>query len=70
MNMVLTVFGALGGLVVFIGAIWTIVRAIFRQVNATEDNTQALSKMGASLDRLDNTVRAQGERISALEGTR
>jgi hypothetical protein len=65
---VLAVLGSLGGLAAFGVAMWTIVRAIFKQVGATEDNTKALGDMRGALERLDNTVRSQGERISALEG--
>lgn len=65
---VFTVLGALGGLVAFGAAVFTVVRAIFRQVGATEDNTSALRDMRGALDRLDTAVRTQGERISALEG--
>ena len=64
----LSVVAALGGLVVFIGAIWAVVRGIFRQVGATEDNTSAVNSLTDAVGRLQATVNNQGERIARLEG--
>jgi hypothetical protein len=67
-NTALSVVAALGGLVVFIGAIWAVVRGIFKQVGATEDNTDALNKLSGEIASLQKTVNNQGERIARLEG--
>jgi hypothetical protein len=69
-NTALSVVAALGGLVVFVGAIWAVVRGIFKQVGATEDNTDAVNRLSANLKNLEVTVRDQGERIARLEGRR
>lgn len=67
-NTALSIVAALGGLVVFIGAIWAVVRGIFRQVGATEDNTDALERLSGNIVDLQKTVTDQGERIARLEG--
>jgi hypothetical protein len=68
---VLAVFGALGGLAVFVGAIWAVIRAGARQVAATEANTVSLDKATQAIDRLetkvtalDTTVQVQGSTIT------
>lgn len=57
------VIGALGGIVVFVAGVWALLRGIFRQVNATEDNTRAVRDLTQKLD--DHETR-----ISRLEGFR
>lgn len=59
----LTILGALGGGVVFVGAVWTVLRASFRQINAIEDNTKAVN-------RLTDELGDHETRISRLEGAR
>jgi hypothetical protein len=54
---------ALGGAGVFVGAMVTVMRGIFRQVTATEENTAALTK-------LTSTLQDHETRISRLEGSR
>jgi hypothetical protein len=61
MNMTLLILGAAGGGVVFIGAIVTVARGIFRQVASTDNNT-------AALDRLTTELNGHETRISRLEG--
>lgn len=63
MSLALEIFGALGGTVVFGGAVLTVVRGIFRLVSATEANTAALNRL---TERYDN----HETRISRLEGSR
>lgn len=58
---VLAGIGALGGLVVFLGAVLTLARGIFRQIAATEDNTRAVNRLAAKLE--DHETR-----IARLEG--
>lgn len=60
---ILAVFGALGGLVVFLGAIAGLARGIFKLIGATEANTRAVSKLTTKLD--DHETR-----LSRLEGVR
>jgi hypothetical protein len=67
-NTALSVVAALGGLVVFVGAIWAVVRGIFRQIGATEDNTDAINRLNDNIARLEKTTKDQGERIARLEG--
>jgi hypothetical protein len=61
MNETLAILGAAGGAVVFVGAIVTVARGIFRQVASTDANT-------AALDRLNGTLENHETRISRLEG--
>lgn len=68
--MVYEVLGSLGGVVAFIGAIWVIVRAIMRNVSATEDNTTATQNLSGEMRELRTVVNGHGERIARLEGWR
>lgn len=70
MNTVLAIFGAVGGLGVFGGAAWAIIRAIFRQIGATEANTDALNRLSGKVDSLDGTVDDLRIRVARLEGGR
>jgi hypothetical protein len=72
---VLAILGSLGGVVIFVGAIWAIIRAGLRQVSATEDNTKATKDNTAAIEglktkvgELDRTVAIQGERIDNQGG--
>lgn len=74
MNSVLATLGALGGLAVFATAVWAVIRAILRQVTATENNTSATDRnttaigaLEAKVASLDTTVAIQGQRITAQE---
>lgn len=58
---VLGILGALGGLVVFVGAVVTVARGIFRQIAATEANTAALGE-------LTGTLKDHETRIARIEG--
>lgn len=68
MTSILAILGALGGLVVFGTAIITIVRGIFRQVNATEKNTEALNSLSTVVSNIDTRIDDHAQRISRLEG--
>lgn len=60
-NDVLAILGALGGGVVFVGAVVTVVKAIFNQTAATQANTKALEKVTEVIDKHET-------RLSRLEG--
>jgi len=66
--MVFAVLGSLGGVVAFCGAMWVVVRAVFKNINAVEDNTDAVKKLTERLDKHDDLFVSQGERIARLEG--
>jgi hypothetical protein len=64
------ILGSLGGIVAFIGAVWVVVRAIARNVRATEDNTKATDGLASEMRDLRGVVNGHGERIATLEGWR
>lgn len=68
MNSLATGLGALGGLVVFAGALVAVARGIFKQINATEANTEALLEFSKKLDSINGMVGNHESRISRLEG--
>lgn len=70
-NATLEWLGALGGAAVFATAVWAVIRAILKQVNATEDNTQAtrantvaIANLDGKVTKLETTVAVQGERLT------
>ena len=67
MNGVESILGALGGLAVFLGAMWAVIRGIFRQVNATDKNTMALNELSGKINSLDGTITNHEHRITVLE---
>jgi hypothetical protein len=67
-NTFLAVSGAMGGVAIFVGAAWTIVRSVLAHVAAIKDNTRALDGLGEKIDQMDGTVAQHGERIARLEG--
>jgi hypothetical protein len=52
---------------VVFGAIVTLARGIFRQVNATEDNTMAVRELGALVTELKNLYTGLDKRVAVLE---
>ena len=70
MNAVLPVLGALGGTVVFCTAALTVIRGIFRQVHAVEDNTKALGDVQEAIEKLSAKLQDHSERIIRLEARR
>jgi hypothetical protein len=68
--MIFEVLGSLGGVVAFSGAVWVIVRAIARNVQATEENTKATQGLSAEMREMRTVVNGHGERIASLEGWR
>lgn len=69
-NNVLAIMGALGGLVVFVGGIWAMLRGIFKQVGATEANTEAVQALTKRMDHMADQVASHGTRLTRLEGRR
>jgi hypothetical protein len=67
-GVVLTILASLGGIVAFLAAVTTVIRAIFRQVRATEDLTKAVTELRIALNRQDDRIAALGERVARLEG--
>lgn len=70
MNTTLAIFAALGGIVVFLGAVWAVIRSITRQITATESNTaaiqsatKAIRELEDKVDTLDRTVFRHGEKL-------
>jgi hypothetical protein len=69
MNAVLAVLGALGGAAVFVTAVVAVIRAIFKQISATEANTVALQQMSGQMGNANGRLDNHETRISRLEGT-
>ena len=61
---------ALGGGIIFVGAIWGLLRGIFKQTNATEENTKAIGSLTQKLDGLVATQNGHDRRIAILEDWR
>lgn len=62
--------GGLGGLAVFGAGVWALLRGIFRQISATEENTTALHEVRGQLEKLGGQVSDNTQRIARLEGRR
>lgn len=67
---ILTVMGALGGITAFLGAVWVVVRAIFRQSSVTRDNTDAVTELSGHVKDLSREFHGLAERVARLEGER
>jgi len=59
--------GGFGGIVILLGAVITIGRGIFRQVNATEENTAAVRGLTTQVARLEGLYNGHEARIAVLE---
>ena len=70
MNTALGAVSALGGIVVFTGGVWAIVRGIIRQTDATRENTTATRELSKRLDGLAVTVSQHDRDIAFLKGRR
>lgn len=68
MSTALAVVASLGGVLALVGAMVTVVRAIFRQVQATEELTRAVRDLRVSMNRNEERISALGERLARLEG--
>jgi hypothetical protein len=67
MTTALEILAALGGVIAFPTAVWAIVRAGFRQANATRENTEALRSMTNAIDKLDRRVDDHDVAIAVLK---
>lgn len=63
----LVILGSCGGVIAAISAVVVIGRGIFRQVSATEDNTDALNKLSSEVKGLSQTSSGHETRLSVLE---
>lgn len=61
------VLSSLGGVVAAIGFIAVIIRGIFKQVNATEDNTIELAKINGTLSTVSSQLVTLERRLSLAE---
>lgn len=66
MNVVL-VLSSFGGIAAFLSAVVIVVRAIFKQVGATEDNTKALHELSDKFEKQSQIVNGHENRIGRLE---
>ena len=66
MNVIL-VLGACGSALIFVGAIVAVGRAIFNQVSATQDNTEAVKQLTEKLGNFDSRVSSLEIRLAVLE---
>lgn len=64
---VLAVLGALGGASAFVTIITVTLRAIFRQVNATEKNTSATENLTKAVESLHGKFEQLDRRVMILE---
>jgi hypothetical protein len=62
------ILGGIGGIVAFLAGVAAVLRGIFRQISATEDNTAAIHGLSERLDRQDGKLDDYGTRIARLEG--
>lgn len=63
----LIAIGGLGGIVILLGAVITIGRGIFRQVNATEENTTAVKDLTKGMSEIKAMLSNHETRLSILE---
>jgi hypothetical protein len=61
------VLGGAGGVVAALTAVIVIGRGIFRQVSATEDNTDALKALTGRVEALSQTTNGHETRLAVLE---
>jgi len=63
----LIAIGGIGGLVVLLSAIVVIGRGIFRQITATEDNTNAMVRLTDKVGHIEALYQNHETRIAILE---
>lgn len=66
--MVVGILGALGGVVVFLGAVFALMRGLFGIIHATEDNTSEVKGANNRLDEMNSKLDGAINRIARLEG--
>lgn len=67
MNPAVLILSSLGGIVSFVTGVFFIVRAIFKNVNATKENTDALQGVEVQLKDLRSTVDSHTVEIAILK---
>lgn len=70
MSNALAILAALGGIVVFLGAVVAVIRAIFKQIGATNANTAAVRELSLQMGSVNGRLDNHETRISHLEGSR
>lgn len=65
---IITVLSSLGGALAFLVSLTVIAKSIFRQVNATKENTTALNALSNKLDNFGLVQQEQGKDIAWLKG--
>jgi hypothetical protein len=63
----LIAIGGISGIVVLLSAIVVIGRGIFRQVNATEENTRALQGLSEKMVHMETMYQNHETRLTVLE---
>jgi hypothetical protein len=66
----LLILSSLGGATAFFVLIWVIIRGVFKLVNSTEDNTEALTKLTNNLDTMNTKIIQLDTRTTVLEDWR
>lgn len=66
MNVLVTLGGA-GGMLILLTAVITVGRGVFRQVSATEDNTQAIRDLTTAVAELRAQYNRHETRLTVLE---
>jgi len=69
MSVAVAILASLGGVVAFLGMLFVIVKSVFRQVNATEDNTKALNELSEQIKGMADQLNDHETRISVVERT-
>lgn len=64
---ILIIFGGGGGIVALVTAVLVVGRGIFKQVSATEDNTEAVTALSGEVKELSGKLNGHAERIAVLE---
>lgn len=64
---VAAIIGLITGVIVISGALVTIAKGVFGQINATHENTQALNRVNISIAKLDTRVDQHDIDIAVLK---
>jgi hypothetical protein len=67
MSTTILVLSSLGGVLAFAGVIFTIIRTVFKEVGAIEDNTKATQANTLKLTEMTEKINGHDTRIAVLE---